>query len=448
MSRRVRSALIIVACAVLLCACGKKQIDIAEKSTGSQSAAVTTVSNAETVTAAQESRSEENVPEQSSAEVTKTEANEPEESSTEVTKTEENVPDGNDPTQTADPTSDTASDPTSDTASGSTAAADTSAPTAFDFTICFAGDINLAEDMDITAHLDSKENGIHGCISEYLLEEMNAADIMCINNEFTYSRRGKPIDKSWNFRADPERVEVLKEMGADVAVVANNHVYDFGKEGFEDTLQTLTDAGIPYFGAGMNREEAMRPAIMELQGKKIAFVAASRAEKYIATPEATENSPGVLRCYDPELFIQAIAVAKEQADIVIAVVHWGTEYSTVLEEDQLVTGPMYLDAGADIVIGAHSHCLQGMEFYDGKPIIYSLGNYWFNGRTLDTMLLRVHFFGDAEQTNMQVEIIPAIQSGYETTYVADFDGQRRIFDYLESISINAGITDAGILYER
>ena len=92
--------------------------------------------------------------------------------------------------------------------------------------------------------------------------------------------------------------------------------------------------------------------------------------------------------------MQTIKEAKENADYVIAFVHWGTEYSYELEEVQLSTGKEYLDAGADIVIGAHPHCLQGIEYYNGKPIIYSLGNFWFNDKTLDTILLNIHFYGD------------------------------------------------------
>lgn len=111
------------------------------------------------------------------------------------------------------------------------------------------------------------------------------------------------------------------------------------------------------------------------------------------TPQATETQPGILRCYDTELFLQTIREGKENADFCIAFVHWGTEYSYDLERAQLDTGKEYLDAGADAVIGAHSHCLQGMEYYDGKPIIYSLGNYWFNEKTLDTMLLQLRFRG-------------------------------------------------------
>ena len=200
--------------------------------------------------------------------------------------------------------------------------------------------------------------------------------------------------------------------------------------------------------AGRNLEQAMTPVYMELDGKRIAFVSASRAEKMKMTPQATENSPGILRCYDTELFLQTIKEADANADFVIAYVHWGTEYSYDLEEVQLVTGKEYLEAGADAVIGAHSHCLQGMEFYQEKPIIYSLGNYWFNEKTLDTMLVDLHFYGDDENSNLEVKIIPAVQSGYRTQIATDIEEKERIYSFLEGISVNVEIDEMGCLQEK
>lgn len=330
------------------------------------------------------------------------------------------------------------------------APSDTEEPAAdYDFTVCFAGDINLAEGWSTTVYLDQQENGIYDCISEELTDIMNAADIMCLNNEFTYSTGGAPLaGKAYTFRALPERVEVLHQLGVDAVTLANNHVYDYGKEALLDTFAVLQEAGIPYFGAGHDLEEAMAPLYLEADGKTIALVGASRAEKNRMTPQATETEPGILRCYDTTLYKEAIAEAKANADFCIAFVHWGTEYSFDLEQVQLDTGKEYLDAGADVVIGAHSHCLQGMEFHEGKPIIYSLGNYWFNEKTLDTMLVQLHISGNADRSNIEVEIIPAVQTGCRTIYAQEQEEQRRIFDFLEEISINVEITDEGIAREK
>ena len=240
----------------------------------------------------------------------------------------------------------------------------------------------------------------------------------------------------------------MRQLGVDVVTLANNHVYDYGEDAILDTFETLENAGISYFGAGRTLEEAMQPVYLTIQGKTIALVGASRAEKNKKTPQATETSPGILRCYDPELFLQVIAEAKANADFCLAFVHWGTENSTKLEPVQIETGRQYLDAGADAVIGAHPHCLQGMEFYDGKPIVYSLGNYWFNEKTLDTMLLELHFSDTDGEDKLEVRVIPALQKGYTTTFLSEPEEQRRLFDGLENISVNCRIRDDGIVEEK
>ena len=318
----------------------------------------------------------------------------------------------------------------------------------YDFTLCFAGDINLDENWYTTKHLDTCENGIYDCISPELVEIMQGADIMWLNNEFTYSTRGSAMNgKMYTFRANPARVENLKKLGVDIVGLANNHVYDYGKDAFLDTLDTLDEACIPYVGAGRNLDAAKSPVYLQADGKTVAFVAASRAEKYKLTPQATDTEPGILRCYDTALFKEAIAEADKNADIVIALPHWGTEYSTVLEPVQEQTAREYIDAGADIIIGAHTHCLQGFEFYNGAPIVYSLGNYWFNEKTLDTMLISVHCYGDDNEKHLEVSVVPALQKGCKTAYVSDAAGQRALFDRLESISKNVSIDDSGKLTE-
>lgn len=341
------------------------------------------------------------------------------------------------PLPTEEPTPSPTAEPTS-----------TPPPNPYDFTVCFAGDINLDENWSTTQYLNGQQNGIRDCISEELIMHMNRADVMCLNNEFTYSLGGAPLEgKAYTFRADPKRVAVLQELGVDIVKLANNHVYDYGRQALLDTFETLENAGIAYVGAGRNLEEATEPVYMELDGKKVAFVAASRAEKYKMTPQATEDSPGILRCYDTALFLETIKKAKGNADFVLAYVHWGTEYSYELEDVQLTTGKEYLDAGADVVIGAHSHCLQGMEYYSGKPIIYSLGNYWFNEKTLDTMLLNLHFYGDDNERYLEVQVIPAVQSGHCTRIVTEAKEQERIYSFLEDISVNVEIDNSGIVSE-
>lgn len=320
----------------------------------------------------------------------------------------------------------------------------------FDYTLCFAGDINFDDNWSNMVYYHNNGDNIYNCIDEDFISEMNAADIMWINNEFTYSTGGSPMaGKAYTFRANPQNVYILNQLGVDIVGLANNHVFDYGEEAFLDTLDTLEADQIPYVGAGRNIEEAMSPVYMQLGDLTIAYVAASRAEKNKMTPEATETSPGILRCYDTQKFVEVIKEASQNADFVIALPHWGTEYSTTLEKAQTSSAREYIDAGADVIIGAHSHCLQGMEYYNGVLVAYSLGNYWFNEKTLDTMLLEVEISGTGSAIeNVEIQVIPGTQSGWVTSAADTPEEKERIFSYLESISIDVEIDENGYILPR
>lgn len=321
----------------------------------------------------------------------------------------------------------------------------------YDISLTFTGDINLAEGEPTTKELDKNDGDITKCISPELIKYMKDADITLVNNEFCYSDRGEPLaNKMWTFRAKPERAKVLNSLGVDVVQLANNHVYDYGKDAMNDTFAALEAVGIPYVGAGKDLDEAMKPYYKTVDGKKIAIVSASRAEKYKMTPQATESTPGILRCYDTELFIQTIKEAKENADYVIAVVHWGTEHTTVLEDVQRSTARDYIDAGADIIIGGHSHCLQGIEYYDDKPIFYSLGNFWFDEYNVDTMLVNIRISGDDDnEGKVELSVVPAVQdgtlSGCVTRICKEESDKSRIFGLLNEVSINANVDADGVV---
>lgn len=307
------------------------------------------------------------------------------------------------------------------------------------FTFTFAGDINLAEGWSTTQTMDQR-GGIQNCFSKELLQKMKATDIFLLNNEFTYSTKGTPLaGKDYTFRANPKRVSALQKLGVDIVSLANNHTYDYGEEALLDTLDTLQKAGIPYVGAGHNISEAMKPRYYIMNGQKIAIVAASQIERSrLFTKEATETSAGVLRTKTSEKFVKVIQEAKSQSDFVIAYVHWGTENTDRVDGTQRPLGKEFIDAGADFVIGAHPHCLQGIEYYNGKLIVYSLGNYWFNRRTLDTGLLDITFYKDGTQ---QVRFLPCIQRGGITSLLTSEKEKQRVIQYMESISIGGVILD-------
>lgn len=290
----------------------------------------------------------------------------------------------------------------------------------YDFTLAFAGDVNFAENWNTMDYYQQQENGIYDCIDPQLIEMMQDADLMCLNMEFSMSSVGSPMNgKAYTFRADPSRTEILHELGVDLVNLANNHVYDYGADAFLDMLSILQRENIPYVGAGANAKEAEKIFYTELDGKKVAVVAATRAEKYILTPEATENSSGVFRCYDTSRLLEVVREAKAEADFVIAYIHWGTEYSEELEEAQTTGARDLAEAGADVVLGAHPHCLQGVEVYEGVPVLYSLGNYWFNEKALDSVLVKLHFYGDDEEQHMDTILVPARQENHYTRLLVE-----------------------------
>ena len=310
-------------------------------------------------------------------------------------------------------------------------------------TLCFAGDMNLDENWSTTLTLNQQANGIYDCISPELITYMQQADIFMPNNEFTYSTRGKALpNKAWTFRANPSRINVMKELGTDIVLLANNHCYDYGADALFDTLDTLNSAGIAYVGAGRTINEAIQPYYFQYDNLIIGYVAASQAEKYKMTPQATDSTPGILRCYDPSLYLDVIHQTAKVADIVIANIHWGTEGSHKVEQYQRDLAYAMIDAGADAIIGTHPHVLQGMEYYQGKPIMYSLGNFWFNAKTMYTCLYELEIDTKTESIT-NVRFIPAIQKNSKTNYPADLAIQREIFDFEQSISTNIVIDDEG-----
>lgn len=314
-------------------------------------------------------------------------------------------------------------------------------------TLAFTGDINFAEGYVTTKHMDSCENGIYDCFSEDLLELMNGMDVMMINNEFAYSERGEALKgKAFTFRADPSRAELLKVFGTDIANLANNHVYDYGPDALLDTVAALDDEGIPHVGAGANLAEASKPFYFICNGRKIAIVAATQIERSLNyTKEATETSPGVLKTLKADKFVKVIKQAKKNSDCVIAVVHWGTEGDSNYGRDQSSLAKEFVAAGADAIIGGHTHCLQGFEMMDGVPVIYSLGNFWFSGSAQDTGLAQVTI---DEKGELTLSFIPCIQKNIRTELVTDEAEKQRIFDFMRQHSAaGAVVTEEGILQQ-
>lgn len=311
-------------------------------------------------------------------------------------------------------------------------------------TVSIAGDLCLEEDGFVLDKYD--ESGeLSQCISPEILDITNGADIFYLNHEYTVSERGEALaGKLYTFRAQPERMALLTEMGTDLVSLANNHIYDYGEEAMLDTMDYLDEAGIPYVGGGRNLAEAERPAYFIVNGMKIGFVAASNAELTLYTPAAGEDSAGILEAYDTTLYDQVIADAAKECDYLIAYIHWGPEDTNQYAEYQTAQGKEFLDAGADIVVGGHPHVLQGMEYMDGKPVIYSMGDFWFNDETKYTGLLNLEITPEGLS---EMSFTPCLQTGLTTQYISDAAEQREMYDFLESLSPNAQISDDGVITE-
>lgn len=308
----------------------------------------------------------------------------------------------------------------------------------------FAGDILFDDEYAMMANLLRRGVSIENGISEPLLAQMHDVDIMMVNNEFSYTNRGTPTEgKTYTFRADTSTVSYLNDMGVDIVSLANNHVYDFGETGLLDTLDTLEQAEMPYVGAGRNLEEAAAPVYFISGDVKVAMVSATQIERLDNpdTKEAGENSPGVFRCWNPEKLYEVVAAAEENSDFVIVYIHWGTENVTEPDWAQLAQAEGLAQAGADLIIGDHPHCLQSIQYYGDVPVFYSLGNFWFNSKTLDTGMVKADISKDGIES---LQFVPAIQSDCRTDLAYGSD-KERILTELNSISYDVTIDDDGFI---
>ncbi len=313
--------------------------------------------------------------------------------------------------------------------------------------ISFTGDFNFAENWHTMEGYREKQNELSNCITPDLISIMQDSDILFMNNEFVYSDSTEPLPgKGYTFRADLDRIELLQELGADIVSLANNHTYDFGEEGLLDTMEVLDDAGIAYVGAGKNIEDAGKIVYMVANGKKIAFVSATEIERYSTfTKEATATEPGVLKTLNPQRFIGVIEQAEATSDYVIVVPHWGMEGILYADAAQKRLAELFIEAGADVIMGGHAHRLQGMEYYGEVPVIYSLGNFWFSTGTLYTTIAQVIISSEGD---LQIAFVPCEQKDLTTGLLTDKTEKDEFYHYLASISTNVVIDAEGNVYDK
>lgn len=203
--------------------------------------------------------------------------------------------------------------------------------------------------------------------------------------------------RQFNFRGAPENVQILSGSSVEVCSLANNHALDFSKEGLIETAQVLTDAGIGAAGY----ENAY---YAEKNGVRVGFLSYTEWD-----------------CSAEEI-ARRVSAAKENCDLLIVSMHWGAEarYSATSRQEKY--GRAIVDAGADLVLGHHSHVVGGIEQYRGKYIVYSLGNFCFGGnrnpRDKNCMIFQQEFFVDAETgtvTDAGIRILPCSISSTSST---------------------------------
>ena len=237
------------------------------------------------------------------------------------------------------------------------------------------------------------------------------ADVVIANVDAVLSDRGTPVPKWANLRGPREAAHDLRALGIDVVAMANNHAMDFRTEGMLDTCRAYDEAGILHPGAGEHLAAATAPAVIDTGNGRVAIlaIACTLPPESAAGPDWPGIAPLRIRyafAVDETLLAEQpgtvpdvrswpdakdldraqrdIAAARAAADAVLVVVHWGVPAPwrapshPTIQEYQRTLGHALVEAGADAVLGNHPHELHGIEFYQGRPIAYSLGNFWID----------------------------------------------------------------------
>jgi len=232
-----------------------------------------------------------------------------------------------------------------------------------------------------------------------------SADVTVGNLENTLSRAGAPTQGGDSFAADPAVVATLREAGFDVLGLANNHLGDFGDRALVQTVRRLNAGGIATFGAGATVARAWRPAVAERGGVRLGFLGFNAIGE---SPTVAPGQPGVVSVDMPprtgpldeaalRRFEAAVGRLGRRVDVVVALPHWGTQYTNRPEPIQSRVARRLVRAGADVVVGGHPHWLQGVEMVRGRLVAHSLGNFVFDmdfmRETQEGAVLEMTFWG-------------------------------------------------------
>lgn len=250
-------------------------------------------------------------------------------------------------------------------------------------TIAWGGDVNIGRRFHYRFGLANARNALSR------IKPLAEADLGIVNLECVVATSGAEcVDKgersSYYFRARPEMVDTLLRGGVDIVATANNHSGDYGPEALVEQGKWLDAAGIGHAGSGRTREEAFRPVFRRAGELDIAFFALDATQKSFA---ADEETPGTA-WLDPKrpqdwaaIMAPRIAEARKKADIVLVAIHWGANNLHQPDADEIAGGHALIDAGADAVLGASAHLLQGIEIYKDRPILHDAGDLLFDALT-------------------------------------------------------------------
>jgi poly-gamma-glutamate synthesis protein (capsule biosynthesis protein) len=222
---------------------------------------------------------------------------------------------------------------------------------------------------------------------------LRAPDLMIVNLETTVGEAslGRAQEKAFTFKSPPETVDLLREAGIDGVSLGNNHSLDFGRVALTRTLELLDAGGVGRAGAGENEAEAYAPMVFVRDGTSVAVLSFSRVLPGSWT--AQEDRSGIASTYPlyVDRTVEAVQTAREFADVVVVMVHWGIELEPCPVRYQRDLARVWAEAGADFVIGGHPHVLQGVEQMGATWVVYSTGNFAFpsaRGPSADTALFQ------------------------------------------------------------
>jgi poly-gamma-glutamate capsule biosynthesis protein CapA/YwtB (metallophosphatase superfamily) len=241
------------------------------------------------------------------------------------------------------------------------------------FVITFAGDIIMGR----TVHRRMVELNDFAAPLRLVADELRTGDLTVGNLECVLSDTiTPPADpRTFSFMTFTAAVEGLELAGFHALSQANNHSMDFGVAGMRDTLATLDAAGIKHYGIGENLAEAREPCILEYDGVTVALLGYDGITGSFRG--ATAGSAGTMPMVW-DYAIEDIRNVRDHVDLVIPYFHWGIEYTLTPTPGDRQLAHAAIDAGADVVMGSHPHWVQGLEYYNGRPILYSLSNFVFD----------------------------------------------------------------------